>query len=141
MDANLPITSAAGTLDALTGFVGMDIVFKGQSSSYTTDANKDMQILFRNDSNEIDPQDIIRVVKFNVNKKERRIQWKNFTTSMLGTEDATKNGYLSFSAKKYGDSSYLITIPAAQLEKGEYGIIVSSAGVSTIIPIATFSIK
>ena len=59
----------------------------------------------------------------------------------LTPRQCCKNGYLPFEASKFGESSYLITIPASALETGEYGIISPSMVESTVIPIATFSIQ
>lgn len=135
------VGNVANTVDVLAGFEGMDIVFKGKSSTYVVPGGKELNILYRSSSNENDPQDMIRFVKFNSSSKERKIRWLNYSSSLLNTEEATKNGFLPFSAKKYGKSSYLITIPANIIEKGEYGIVVGTSAVSTVIPIATFSVQ
>lgn len=141
MGAASSVGSAAGSLGYLTGFEGMDIVFTGKSSPYAVTSGNDIRIIYRNESNEIDPLEIMRVVKFKEGKKDRKIRWMNMSSGLLGGEEASSNGYLAFTAKKYGESSYLITIPAEQLQKGEYGIIVGCAELSTAIPVATFSVQ
>ncbi|MDE5843425.1 MAG: hypothetical protein K2H35_06805 [Muribaculaceae bacterium] len=135
------VSSAVGTLDMLSGFEGMDIVFDGNQSSYVIPANENIRFVYREANNETDPLELMRVVKFKKNKKDRRIQWLNISSSLLGSDKADKNGYLNFSGEKYGENSYLITIPAEELEKGEYGIIVGSAANATAIPVVTFSVQ
>lgn len=135
------VASAAGTLDMLAGYNGMDIVFDGKESEYSIPFGSDVRIIYKAESNETDPMDFLRVVQFKKGKKDRRIQWMTVTPSLLGSAKERKNGYLPFEAKKFGESSYLITIPAESLEVGEYGIVSPSMVESTVIPIATFSIK
>lgn len=135
------VSSAVGTLDMIAGMEGMDIVFSGKESVYTVPAKEPMRIIVREADNLTDPLDIMRVVQLKKGKKDRKIRWMNLSSSLLGGEEATKNGYLQFSGQKYGESSYLITIPGGQLEKGEYGILIGNEAQSTIIPVATFSVK
>ena len=100
-----------------------------------------MRLLIKGENNEIDPIDSYRIVRFNASKKERRIQWMEFESSLLGTDDTKKAGYVSFSGHKYGQQSYLLTIPASELEKGEYGVFYMSIISATAIPVGTFSVK
>jgi hypothetical protein len=74
-------------------------------------------------------------------KKERRIQWVEFESSLLGSAETKKAGYVDFTGHKYGDQSYLLTIPASELGKGEYGIFYMSIVTATSIPVGTFSVK
>ncbi|MDE6285112.1 MAG: hypothetical protein K2M17_05140, partial [Bacilli bacterium] len=110
-------------------------------SSFVIKSGEPVRVIFKEENNNIDPLDLVRVVKFKKSKKERRIQWLNISSSLLGMEKAEKNGYLKFDGCKYGDSSYLLTIPAEELDKGEYGIIMGSGAESTVIPIVTFSVQ
>ena len=135
------VSSAVGTLDLLSGMEGMDIVFSGKESSYTVSANEPMRFIVREADNLTDPLDIMRVVQLKKGKKDRKIRWMNLSSSLLGGEEATKKGYLQFSGEKYGESSYLITIPQGQLEAGEYGIIIGNEANATVIPVATFSVR
>ncbi len=120
---------------------GMDIVFSGKESSYTVSANEPTRFIVREADNLTDPFDIMRVVQLKKGKKDRKIRWMNLSSSLLGGEEATKKGYLQFSGEKYGESSYLITIPQGQLEEGEYGIIIGNEANATVIPVATFSVR
>lgn len=134
------VGQVAGAANALAGAVGMDIVFSGGKSSYQVkDASGGIRLLVKAEDNERDPMDIYRIVKFKGSKKERRVQWMEFQPALLGTGDASKAGFISFRGHKYGEQSYILEIPAEQLEKGEYGIFFY--GLSTIVPTGTFSVK
>ena len=120
----------------------MDIVFNGKSSAYTvTRDGKDARLLIKGETNDQDPMELYRIVRFKASKKDRRIQWMEFQPALLGSKETTKAGYLSFTGHKYGEQSYLLTIPAEELEKGEYGIFYMSIISATAIPVGTFSVK
>lgn len=119
----------------------MDIIFPGKSSRYVYHYDgKDVRLLIKAANNEEDPIGIYRIVKFNTLKKQRRIQWIEFESSVLGTEEAQKSGFLYFTGHKYGDQSYLLTIPASEIEKGEYGIFFMNIITATSIPVGTFGV-
>ena len=135
------VGAAADAVNALVGVEGMDIVFPGATSSYVIKKTRgDIQLLIKADNNEIDPMAIYRIVKFKSSKKDRRIQWMEIKPALLGSLEAKKKGYLSFTGHKYGLQSYLLNIPASEIEVGEYGIFFMSIITSTDIPVGTFSI-
>lgn len=132
----------AGAADALAGANGMDIVFDGPESSYkVTKGTGDIRLLIKGEDNEQDPMEVYRIVRFAKSKKERRIQWMEFRSSLLGTEDTEKGGYVNFTGAKYGERSYPITIPAKEVKKGEYGIFFMSVITATSVPVGTFSVE
>lgn len=135
------VANATSAINNLTGLEGFDIVFNGKNSSYTIPEGSEVKFIYRASSNDTDPRDMMRIVKFKGEKKKRSIHWINITSSLLGSSDATNNGYVDFTGKKYGESSYLITISSNNLPKGEYGIILGSVEVSAVIPVATFSVQ
>lgn len=136
------IASAAGTVSSLAGSSGMDIVFKGGHSPYSLKADgNNIRLIIKGENNEKDPMDSYRIVKFNTSKKERRIQWIEFESSLIGSEETKKAGFVQFEAHKYGNQSYLLTIPASEIEKGEYGIFYMSIITAAAIPVGTFSVK
>ena len=136
------IGHAADAVGGLTGAAGMDIVFEGKSSAYTvTRDGKDARLLIKGENNDQDPMELYRIVRFKASKKDRRIQWLEIEPALIGSEDAQKAGYLSFTGHKYGEQSYLLTISASELEKGEYGIFYMSIISATAIPVGTFSVK
>lgn len=136
------ISSVASSASALASANGMDVVFKGKNSSYSVSNNgKDIRLLIKGENNEYDPMSIYRIVKFNVVGKNRRIQWMEFDSSLIGSDETEKGGYLKFSGHKYGSQSYLLTIPSSELTSGEYGIFYMSVINGSVIPVGTFSIK
>lgn len=116
------VSSAAGTVSSLAGSSGMDIIFKGGHSAYQMESGQDARLLIKGEYNETDPMDCYRIVRFNASKKERRIQWMEFESALIGSDETKKAGYVQFTGHKYGEQSYLLTIPSSELEKGEYGI-------------------
>ena len=135
------VASAAGTVSGLAGSSGMDIIFKGKSSTYQIEGGQNVRLLIKGENNNTDPMDSYRIVRFNTSKKERRIQWIEFESSLIGTAETKKAGYVQFEGHKYGGQSYLLTIPASEMEKGEYGIFYMSIISATAIPVGTFSVK
>lgn len=114
------VESVASSANILAGAAGMDIVFPDKASSYTAKlADGDVKIIVKAENNETNPVDLYRIVRFNTSKKERSIQWFEYSSSLLGSADAQKNGYVNFSGSKYGEKSYLLTIPLSSLEEGQ----------------------
>lgn len=135
------IGSVASAADVLAGVEGMDIVFDGGKSAYQVKTSGDIRLLIKGENNEADPMEMYRIVRFVKSKKDRRIQWTQFEPSLLGSEKAQKAGYVAFEGHKYGEQSYLLTIPASELKSGEYGIFYMSIITATAIPVGTFSVK
>ena len=136
------VANAAGTVSGLAGSSGMDIIFKGGHSSYSFKADgSNVRLLIKGESNETDPMDCYRIVRFKESKKERRIQWIEFEPALIGSDETKKAGYVQFEGHKYGNQSYLLTIPASEMEKGEYGIFYMSIITATAIPVGTFCVK
>lgn len=136
------VSNAVDAVSGLAGSVGMDIIFKGGKSAYQLKHDGgDIRLLIKAESNENDPMEIYRVVRFEKSKKERRIQWMEIQPSLLGSSDAVKAGFVNFTGHKYGNQSYLLTIPASEMEPGEYGVFFMSIATATTIPVGTFSVK
>lgn len=136
------VGNVASSASALAGASGMDVVFPGKSSRYVHKYDgKDVRLLIKANSNEEDPLGIYRIVKFHTLKKQRRIQWFEFKSAVLASEEGQKSGFLNFTGQKYGKQSYLLKIPASEIEKGEYGIFFMSIITATSIPVGTFCIQ
>lgn len=132
---------AADAVNTLAGVEGMDIAFSGGKSARSIkNDGKNIRLLIKAEKNDYDPMGIYRIVRFKASKKDRRIQWLTLQPAVLGSSDAQKKGYLSFSGHKYGNQSYLLTIPASELEPGEYGIISIAVASAQEIPFGTFCI-
>ncbi len=136
------VSSAAETVSNLAGSSGMDIIFKGGHSSYIINSEREnVLLLIKGENNDADPMDSYRIVRFDTSKKERRIQWIEFESSLIGSSETKNAGYVQFEGHKYGKQSYLLTIPASELEKGEYGIFYMSIITAMTIPVGTFSVR
>ena len=135
------IGSVASAADVLAGVEGMDIVFNGGKSTYQVKADGDIRLLIKGENNDTDPMEMYRIVRFQKSKKDRRIQWTQFEPALLGSEKAQKAGYVAFEGHKYGEQSYLLTIPASEVKSGEYGIFYMSIISASVIPVGTFSVK
>lgn len=134
--------SMASSVSALAGSSGMDVIFQGKSSSYTYEWNgEDIRLLIKGENNEQDPMGIYRIVRFNTTKKDRRIQWMEFEPSFLGSDETKSGGYVYFTGHKYGEQSYLLTLPATEIEAGQYGIFFMSVISASAIPVGTFCVK
>ncbi len=142
VSAATSVGSAASSISGLAGSSGMDIIFKGGHSSYVVkNDGGDIRLIIKGENNDVNPADNYRLVRFNTSKKERRIQWIEFESSLIGSAETKKAGYVPFEAHKYGEKSYLVTIPASEVEEGEYGIFFMSIITATTIPVGTFSVK
>lgn len=132
---------AADAVNTLAGVEGKDIAFAGGKSAYSLkNDGKGIRLLIKAEKNDYDPMGIYRIVRFKASKKDRRIQWMTFQPALLGSSDAQKKGFLAFSGHKYVTQSYLLDIPASELEPGEYGIIYMAVASAQEIPVGTFSI-
>ena len=129
------------TAGELAGSKGKDIVLEGGHSSYVVPKDmKTISLVIKAKHNELDPMGLYRIVRFNASKKDRRIQWMDFSPALLGSEKVQKSGYVNFIAHKYGEQSYTLTFPEKEMIPGEYGIFLSAVN-GTTIPIGTFSIS
>ena len=135
------VGSVASAADVLAGVEGMDIVFDGGNSTYQVKTSGDVKFLIKGENNDTDPMEMYRIVRFVKSKKDRRIQWMQFEPALLGSEKAQKAGYVAFEGHKYGNQSYLLTIPASEVKSGEYGIFYMSIITATAFPVGTFSVK
>ena len=127
-------------MDSIPSTKEMDIVIKGPHSSYVIPKDmKTISLVIKAKDNESDPMGLYRIVRFNSSKKDRHIQWMEFSPVLLGSEKAQKSGYINFIAHKYGEQSYTLTFPEKEMIPGEYGIFLSAVN-GTTIPIGTFSI-
>lgn len=132
----------ASSVSGLASVNGQDIVFKGANSPYTLPAGmKSVRLVIKAQNNENDPMELYRIVRFTQKKKERRIRWMEFSSSLLGSIEKEEEGYVNFTGHKYGIQSYLLTIPESELKPGEYGIFYVSIASATEIPVGTFSVK
>ncbi len=81
-----------------------------------------VKLIVRATDNNSDPLAIVKIFKFKQGKKDRKSELSSY--DMFGGLSENNQDYLKFAGKKYGESSYLISVP--NVESGEYGIIVTN---------------
>lgn len=139
---SLGVGMVAGAVSGLAGATGMDIIFSGTNSRYIVEADgNDVRILIKAENNDMDPMSLYRIVRLNILKKERRIQWQEYEPSVLGIGEAKDSGYLQFAGHKYGEQSYLLTVPAEEILTGEYAIFYMNLATATSVPVGTFGVR
>jgi len=102
----------------VAGKVKSKNVVKGRSSKVAIYQISNLKFIIRVNNNTDDPANVINIFKLTQEKETRTIELA--ATSVLGGSKAGEIEFLQFSAKKYGTSSYIITIDAIEL--GEYAI-------------------
>ncbi len=93
----------------------------GKSSPVRLKRGK-IQLIVRAVDNNTDPMSIIRIFTLTGNKTRKATMAKQ--NELTGKVSYNQYKYVAFSGKKYGTSSYLLTIPA--IAPGEYGITVNN---------------
>ena len=120
--ATMKMKSGTMMLSSVLGSIKSYMTVKGAASSVAVSSNNNpLQFIVRSDGNNVDPNSIMSIVKFEVKKKERRAYMGK--TSLLGGSDFGMPESLPFTGEKFGEQSYKLT---ANLEPGEYGIIVGT---------------
>lgn len=105
------------------GSVTSKLVVDGYSSTSKIDMGDDFYFIVRAVDNDSEPMSIIKIFKFASSKSNNtRKAELSSTGTFSGSE--SNNDYLPFTAKKYGENSYLIKL--AELRQGEYGITVNN---------------
>ena len=113
-----------------------NMVLDGCCAGVRTGAGK-IQLIVRAVDNNSDPMSIIQVIKFDAKKKKREAE---LASVGYGGAKSGKLNLVKFTGKKFGTSSYLLTIP--NIGPGEYGIIVTNPNIKDekITVVSTFGI-
>ena len=98
-----------------------DIVSKIRSD-FPKLKDDDIRFIVKAVDNATDPISIINIFRFETNKKKRLAELASVST--FGSVKSNKLERLRFSAEKYGEKSYLLTL--IDKPAGEYGITVSN---------------
>ena len=96
------------------------IMVDGTTAATQLRADEDFRFIIKAVDNRTDPMSIVQIFRFAANKKQRKAEIAS--TSTFGSTKSNKLEYRPFTAKKFGESSYEITLSAKPA--GEYGIIV-----------------
>jgi len=105
-------------------FNALTLKIEGGSAKTRFPSNEPLQLVVRAVDNNSDPLSIISIYKFKANKNKRTFLLGKDNSGTLLKSKTNSKGIIRFTGKKYGISSYLITLN--DLEAGEYGIVVSN---------------
>lgn len=120
---NVRITTGAGVY--IAGFAASKqktkVVIDGGQAGVRFDGSQPIELIVRAKDNKADPMSIVRIFRMKASKKNR-----SAVIAAVGSFSVSSNTmeYLPFSAAKYGESSYRLTLD--KRPTGEYGIIVSN---------------
>jgi len=101
------------------GKVSGENCVKGEESPIEIRLANSLQFIVKAESNKVDPAILINIIELESSKDKRCIELASINS--LGDSRSGDMDYVSFTAKKYGESSYLITIP--EIKIGEFAII------------------
>ena len=119
------VQTRTGGSDLVAGFAvnkaKTKILIEGARANVRFDNARPIALVVRVKDNAADPMSIVRIFRMKPAKKRRTA-----VIAAAGTFHVTSNDmdYLSFSARKYGESSYYLTLDESPV--GEYGITVSN---------------
>lgn len=98
------------------------IIIDTPEAAVRLNSDDDIRFIVKAVDNATDPISIINVFRFEANKKRRLAELSS--VSSFGSVKANKLERLRFSAEKYGEKSYLLTL--IDKPDGEFGITVSN---------------
>ena len=96
------------------------MIVEGPSAAVRLDGSKPIRLIVKAVDNDTDPMAIINIFRFEHSKKQRLAELSSVST--FGSVKSNKLDYVPFTGRKYGESSYLLTLD--KREPGEYGITV-----------------
>lgn len=121
------------------GKVRSQLQIDGCCAKIQVSSNEDLSFIIKGIDNKTDPMSIVKIFKFEEKKKYRRAEVAS--VSSFGSAKSNNLDYVSFTGKKYGESSYLLKVSA--LQPGQYGITISNPNAvdekQTVI--STFAVK
>ncbi len=113
----------AGVFIAGIGKAKTKIIIESPSAAVRLHADDEIRFIIKAVDNATDPMSIINVFRFETTKKRRLAEVSSAST--LGSVKQNKLERLRFSAVKYGESSYLLTLKDKPV--GEFGITVANS--------------
>ncbi|MEZ5421832.1 MAG: hypothetical protein R2682_01900 [Pyrinomonadaceae bacterium] len=96
----------------------------GTKSAVRVGGGGPIELIVRGVDNNSDPLSFVTIYKFKVNKKKRTAYLGRDNTGTLLKSKTDSTAMMKFTGKKFGTSSYLITLEG--LEPGEYGVVVDN---------------
>lgn len=128
--------------NSLTTSDGKDIIVPVEDkylSHYMTKG--EMKIIVRVGDDGMDPTEEFRIIRLHKHPKELRFQWKEKEAGEIGTEEAQKVGFIKFTATKYGEDSYILSVPINEIKSSFYGVFRLSSASEEGIPVSAFYLK
>jgi hypothetical protein len=122
--AYLKANASASMFIVGVGKVKSKWMVKGNKSNFRIKSNNNIKFIVNAGSNGLNPKSVITIVKLLTDKKNKRY----YIGSSSGTFTGSKSGDLdlvTFKAKKYGKTSYEVTIP--NVGDGEYVMIINGS--------------
>lgn len=115
------------------------LIIESPCAGVRLNKNNDIYFIIRAVDNNSDPISIINIFRFESTQKRRLAEIAS--VSSFGSVKSGKLEYLTYTAKKYGSSSYLIKL--SEKPEGEYGITVSNPNNvdQKSVIVATFAIE
>lgn len=104
------------------GSIKTKINVKGSTSKVRVKQGDDFKLIIKAVDNVSDPMSIINIFQFDVTSSARKAELSSLAT--FGGHNDNKLKLVEYTAKKYGESSYLITLKDAP--SGEFGITVKN---------------
>jgi len=114
----------AGVSWSSNSWNALSIEITGGKSPVRFPSNSDLQLVVRAVDNNSDPLTIIDIYKLKAKKNKRTVVISEDNSGTLMKSRTNSKDMIRFNGKKYGTSSYIITLK--NLEAGEYGIVVSN---------------
>lgn len=105
-------------------FKALSIEIAGSQAQTRFSSESPLELVIRGVDNNSDPLTIITIYKLKSKMETRTVVISEDNSGTLMKSRTNSKNMIRFSGKKYGKSSYLITL--TDLEVGEYGIIVSN---------------
>lgn len=103
-------------------------IVKGKTSTCVLAAQPVLYFVYRAESNSINPKDVIQLVRFSPSKDGNRVMPIVSASTFSSTSNEVVS--LDFVAKKYGQSSYLVSV--TDLAPGEYGFSLGKESTYTV---------
>ncbi len=118
----LPLEKQRASNHARSGFLKAKSsnIVQGAQSGVRASSRSGLQFIVRHSSNDVDPAQIVNVFKLTSDAKR---DYRYIETGSRGmfTGNSMKIDFIPFNSKRYGESSYVLTI-AQPLEPGEYAM-------------------
>lgn len=139
---NGTVKAKAGASLYLTGIgkIKSRLTLKGTQSTSKAKGASITRLIIKGKDNTTDPNSFINIFKFEVTSKERRYLLEEVGT--LSKAESNNLSSVDYSAKKYGESSYLITMK--DLTPGEYGIVIgdpNNANTKNGMKVTSFTVE